>query len=133
MPRPSKYSKEILEALCKWIRSGNTYKDACMIEGISYQTFNEWRNAKPEFSDAIKKAEAMCKAVRIALVLKAGQKSWQAAAWYLERRFPEEYGRPKQSDHRNHAAIEGADRAERLVTAMIETVTNGRNKAKPSK
>src|SRR3989344_4098302 len=86
--RPSKYNDQMVEHLCRWIRAGNTYKDACAMEGISYQTFNEWRHEYSDFSDALEKAEAACKAVRIALILRAGEKSWQAAAWYLERRYP---------------------------------------------
>ncbi len=45
------------------------------------------------FSVALKKAEAECKVARIATILKASEKSWQAAAWWLERRCPDEYSR----------------------------------------
>ena len=38
----------------------------------------------PVFSVAIKKAEAECKVARIQTILKASDKSWQVAAWWLE-------------------------------------------------
>jgi len=63
------------------------------MEGISYQTFNEWRKEKSEFSDAIKKAEVECKAGRIAVIFKAAEEKWQAAAWWLERRYPQEFAK----------------------------------------
>lgn len=81
------------ESLCKWLKKGCSYKDACAMEGISYQTFNEWSKEKSEFSDAIKKAEVECKAGRIVIILRAADKSWQAAAWFLERRYPAEFAR----------------------------------------
>lgn len=93
MGRKSKYSPQMQAALCRWLRKGCSYKDACAMEGISYETYRTWQTEKPAFSVAIKKAEAECKADRIATVLKASEKSWQAAAWWLERRCPEEYGR----------------------------------------
>ena len=63
------------------------------MEGISYETFRTWQTEKSVFSVAIKKAEAECKVARIQTILKASKKSWQAAAWWLERRCPDEYGR----------------------------------------
>ena len=32
----------------------------------------------------------------VALIQKAAKDNWQAAAWYLERRYPEDYGRREQ-------------------------------------
>ncbi len=80
-------------ALCQWLRKGCSYKDACAMEGISYETFRTWEREKSVFSVALKKAEAECKVARIATILKASEKSWQAAAWWLERRCPDEYSR----------------------------------------
>lgn len=91
--RKTKFSPQMQAALCKWLKKGCNYKDACAMEGISYETFRTWEKEKSVFSVALKKAEAECKVARIATILKASDKSWQAAAWWLERRCPDEYGR----------------------------------------
>jgi hypothetical protein len=101
--RKSKYSPQMSAALCQWLKKGCSYKDACAMEGISYETFRTWEKEKSVFSVALKKAEAECKAARIATVLKASEKSWQAAAWWLERRCPEEYGRNLQEQKPQNA------------------------------
>jgi hypothetical protein len=41
----------------------------------------------------VNKAVAESESRDLATILKAAQSQWQAAAWRLERRFPEKYGR----------------------------------------
>lgn len=53
----AKYNKEIVEAICKYIRDGDSQKIACKRVGIGDTTFHDWVNAKPEFAAAIKKAK----------------------------------------------------------------------------
>ena len=76
------------------------------MEGISYETFRTWQGEKSVFSVAIKKAEAECKVARIATILKASEKSWQAAAWWLERRCPDEYSRILKEEPVNAVSYE---------------------------
>ena len=95
------------------VQKGLYYKDACVMEGISYETFRMWQTEKPVFSVAIKKAEAECKAARIATVLKASEKSWQDAAWWLECRCPDEYSRIPKEDPVNAITIEELEEAGR--------------------
>jgi len=67
---------------------------AALAGGINYDTLNEWRKKYSDFSDAIKKAEGECVVMRLARINKAGQEgTWQADAWTLERRYPQDYGR----------------------------------------
>ena len=113
--RKSKYSPQMQSALCQWLRKGCSYKDACGMEGISYETFRRWQDEKSVFCVALKKAEAECKVARIQTVLKASDKSWQAAAWWLERRCPDEYGRMvKEEKPENVVTIEELEEAGRL-------------------
>jgi len=115
-------------ALCVWLKKGCSFKDACAMEGISYETFRAWQSEKSAFSVAIKKAEAECKAARIATILKASDKSWQAAAWWLERRCPEEYGRTvKEEKPQNVVTIEELEEAGRLQDAeRYDTIEEAR-------
>lgn len=86
----AKYNPDIVDEICKYLRAGNSQKDSALLAGISEDTFYEWMK-KSEFSEPIKKAEKECKARNIAIIQKAAEKSWQAAAWYLERKFKDEF------------------------------------------
>lgn len=86
-----KYGPEITEEVARYLKNGNNRTDSVTLSGISYETFTVWMGTKPEFSEAIKRAEAECKARNITIIQKAAIKTWQAAAWYLERRFQDEY------------------------------------------
>jgi len=85
-----KYGPEITKEICSYIRAGNSYKDSATLVDISEETFYQWKK-KPEFSEAIKKAETTCKARNIAIIQKAAEKTWQAAAWWLERKYHDEF------------------------------------------
>jgi hypothetical protein len=86
-----KYNQEIVDEIAGYVQVGNTVKDACTLVGISTETYFKWLREKPEFADAIKKAEAKCKARNIARIQQATEKSWQAAAWWLERKYRNEF------------------------------------------
>ena len=117
--RKSKYSPQLQIALCQWLKKGCSFKDACAMEGISYETFRTWQSEKSVFSVAIKKAEVECKVARIQTVLKASDKSWQAAAWWLERRYGDEYGRiVKEEKPTNVVTIEEFEEAGRQQDGM---------------
>lgn len=63
--RKSKYSPQMCANLCTWVKKGCSYKDACAMEGITYETFRTWEKEKSVFSVAIKKAEAECKVAQL--------------------------------------------------------------------
>lgn len=94
MGRRSKYTPETVKKLTDAIKLGATYELACGYAGISFETFRQWRDRKPAFLDAIKAAEGVAAVGWLAKIEKAASDgTWQAAAWKLERRYPEEYGR----------------------------------------
>lgn len=53
----AKYNKQIVEAICGFIRDGDSQKLACKKVGIGDSTFHDWIKAKPEFAERIKKAK----------------------------------------------------------------------------
>lgn len=131
MGRPTKYH-DCKDSILKWVEMGSTYTDACRLEGIAYQTFLEWQDKFPEFTEALEKADALCKARRVARILAASKKSWQAAAWYLERRYKDEYSMKTLHDV-NHSITEGVENALSVVSALIEAARGAsrRPKRKP--
>lgn len=89
----SKYSKKITARICKLIRNGVFNKDAAKAATISETTFYRWMKEKREFRESIKKAEMQRKCYFILAIAKAAVRKWQAAAWYLERVYPEEFAK----------------------------------------
>ena len=93
------------------IRMGATIKQACGIAGIAVTTFNRWKHRAKEgevlYLDFF---EEMAMAVDQAIGRKlqvidqaANAGNWTAAAWWLERNFPELYGQ------RTRAELTGKD------------------------
>lgn len=91
--RRSKYTPEVVQALCEAITLGLSQKRACEACGVSTETFRTWMHSRPEFFVATKKAEGEFITRNLATIAAARVKSWQAAAWLLERRFPREFAR----------------------------------------
>ncbi len=94
----SKYNPELVDELCKYIENGASNKDAAALCDIHQATFYDWQDEKsqqyhPELSERLKKAETVCKMRCIALIQKAAITTWQAAAWWMERKYPSEFGK----------------------------------------
>jgi len=94
--RRSKYTPELEAEICKYISEGLSAVDACGLSGIGERTFFRWKNNNVNFVSAIKKAELIHKKTAASTIINAGQKTWQAAAWWLERKYPDEFAlKPK--------------------------------------
>lgn len=117
--RPSKLTEEVKDKLVKAISQGNYYEAACSYAGISYSTFREWMNKGAaeqdaaeeqegqeeqegtEFSDfleAIKKAESAAELRLVQEWQKHIPNNWQAIATFMERRYPDRWGRRERRD-----------------------------------
>ncbi len=88
-----KYTPELVNQLIEYIKAGNYIQTACDVVGISKETFYKWIKNKSDFSDAIKKAEAQAIARNLTIIQIAAKKNWQAAAWFLERKDYQNWGR----------------------------------------
>jgi hypothetical protein len=104
----SKLNPETIERITNAIRVGATLDAASRYGGITRDTFYRWLGAGRkddaegllrEFADAIDDALAGWEVTANTLIAKAAQDGvWQAAAWSLERRKPDEYGRRMRLD-----------------------------------
>lgn len=94
-----KLDRASLDRAVKLKRMGAMDKDIAAALGVRKETFSRWlHNPRTEnqrqLGQFMKRAEADYKNSVLALILKAAQEgSWQAAAWILERKYPEEYAR----------------------------------------
>ena len=89
--RPTKYNEEVVQRITQALRSGNTRRASCGYAGISEDTFAVWMKNNADFSDAIKKAECDAEVRNVAIIQKAADTTWQAAAWWLERKHKAEW------------------------------------------
>jgi hypothetical protein len=114
MARPTKYTPRTVRTLLKMLRQGTPRIHAAQAAGIHYDTFREWEKARPEFSEAIRKAESQAIADRVARIQGAAKGgNWQADAWWLERRHPNDFGRRDRIDVYEHERVR--QEAERIA------------------
>lgn len=103
MGRKLKLTPEVQQKIVSAIRAGNYAFVAAEMAGIGRSTYWRWLemgekpDAQPvyrEFRDAVKEAEAAAEVASVALIRQAAQNgTWQAAAWYLERKHGDRWGR----------------------------------------
>lgn len=103
MSRPLKLTQEVHDKIVKAITAGAYAVTAAKSAGVGESTYYRWielgskPDSKPvyrEFWEAIKEAEANAEISNVALIRTAAQAgTWQAAAWYLERKHADRWGR----------------------------------------
>jgi len=90
--RPSPYSEEIGARIIDAVRGGLTLERAAEYVGLNPSTVQGWTERRAEFGRFIKKARREHELSLLRSVEAAGEKSWQARAWCLERIF--QYAQP---------------------------------------
>ncbi len=83
MGRKSKYNEKVSGHLVDLIKSGLSFKQACLRVGISEDSFARWRKANPTFDKQIKKAKNQKK-----LSTKNGEKDQKGIESHLKTEKP---------------------------------------------
>ena len=104
--RPSKLTKVLEDKIVMLITAGNYVETACAACGLTRDSYYLWlkkgaRGEEPyvSFSDRVNEAMAMAEVRDVMTIEKAAMGGvWAAAAWKLERRNPERWGRRLQID-----------------------------------
>ncbi len=137
MARQSKLTPETQKKIVDAIAEGNYLETAAAIGGVTYTTLNNWMKkgevassgAYVEFLEAVKKAEAEAEALRVSRISKAGKEgNWQADAWYLERRYPDRWGKRIQQEvtGKDGGPLEYVQRVQELTDSDLERIILGR-------
>lgn len=107
--RVTKLNDELIKEIAGYVRDGSFYKDACILSGITEHTFYEWKRRGLEdlnnekvsvyskFLQSLKAAEAQAKAEAIKYIQRS--EDWKAKAWYLERKYNDEFGNRQKIEH----------------------------------
>jgi hypothetical protein len=95
--------EETTERICALLRAGNYDGVAARAAGVAPSTFYEWLQRgrtdragdEPyrDFRERVVKARAEGEAVHVARIAQAAQEDWHASAWFLERSYPDRWGR----------------------------------------
>jgi hypothetical protein len=101
--RPPMLSDELADTLVSMLRAGNYVGVATQAARISRATFGVWmrrgESSRPEdepyrlLRERVEQARAEGEVRNVAQIARAAAESWQAAAWLLERQYPERWGR----------------------------------------
>lgn len=101
---------ETLDRLVTMLRAGNYVSVAARAVGLSVDVLSEWleRGASSNPADApfvalreaLDRARADGEVRSVALVAAAAAENWQAAAWLLERQYPDRWSRPTLASFR---------------------------------
>lgn len=117
--RPTKLTEELIEEIAAYLRAGNYIETTAALVGIHRDSIYEWlkrgnaeklrlsNNSRArmrtrekifvQFTDTVKKAQAQSEAMLVGLIGQAAQKNWTAAAWRLERKYPDKWGRTERN------------------------------------
>lgn len=100
MPRGKKIRNEEMDKLIMDnLKLGMTQKDTAELLGFSENQFALWIKKDSDFGDAVKKAMMECKKRNIGIIQQAAIKTWQAAAWWLERKHNIEFAMRQEYEH----------------------------------
>lgn len=99
--RPTKLTPEVQEKILQALRAGNYAHVAAQYAGIHEATFYRWMQQgeqEPEgeyreFREAVMATTAAAEVRAVAHIQQAMPEDWKAAATFLERRYPDRWGR----------------------------------------
>ena len=105
--RPEIITRELIQEICNYIAAGHSYANSAKLAGIAESTFFRWRaEGQLEGADAIyqafylmvEEASAFSESEALQLIRSSANRdrNWRAAAWFLEKRFPDTYGNSRK-------------------------------------
>ena len=104
MARPSRINDSLIEQFCSILRSTHDVKMAIQKTGIGRESFYRWKRRvnkgtgtklERRFVREVRIAEADIKMFYEVKLSEHFDKNWRALAWWLERKYWQEYGRRK--------------------------------------
>lgn len=126
----SKLTEAVHNTIVLALASGCYRATAAEHAGIHVATFYRWletgeadiehgvQSPHRELCEAIKKAEADAEVQAVALIRKAAPKQWQAAAWLLERKKPDQWGRRVEHSGKIDTGAEHGQNIARIIAAV---------------
>ena len=129
--RPRKRSAARQEVFLDALRQGASREAAAAAAGIDRTTAWRWAQDDPALAAEVEQACGQAEVMMTQRVFDAAPSDWRAAAWWLERRRPETYGRHAgpTADFRKMAQrvadAEGFD-VDELMEETLRVIANSR-------
>lgn len=113
--RKTKLNPERAAKICDLLSKGNTRRASAYASGVTYESMRSWLKRAEEcesgiyveFAEAVQLAEAQAEINAVSVVTQAGFTNWTAAAWWLERKFPDDWAKTEKVKQE----VTGADRS----------------------
>lgn len=122
--RPTKRTPEARARILEAVEQGNTLDGSAKYAGMHPDTLREWRRDDAVFYEAVEKAREKMRVGMLACLTRAAvnERQWQAAAWKLERCFPEDYARKFQPVAMVSQQAQAGDEPGKIYRVAIEPV-----------
>ena len=136
MSSTTKLTPAAMDRFIQAIQLGSTIAMACKYAGFSKVSYYSWvkkAQTQPdsvfsEFRDRVEEAKGKAVVGWLAKIEKAASEgSWQAAAWKLERRYPEDYGRRVQ-ELRHTGQVDTGPDVEQMAQDIAKRIWERRNR-----
>lgn len=124
-----KLTPELADEAIKLVKGGASNADVIAWLGVAETTFYKWlrepqNDAQRQLAQGMKKAETERKLWHLQRIHKAAEEGdWKASAWYLERRYPNEYARTQ----RISGEVTAVAKSDALTEAIKETARRMEN------
>jgi len=94
MGRRTKRNPAVVAAILEALAAGQARGTAAALAGIGATTLARWVADDPDLACRVEQAEAQAVRDALGVIHRAAESgTWQAAAWWLERRYPEVWSR----------------------------------------
>lgn len=117
--KPYKATPNTIKIILDAIADGLTQRDASILAGISEDTLSLWKRENSDFSEQIRQKEIECKRKHIKNIERASEKSWQASAWWLERKYKTEFSQRIESQEISDELRESMDRGKKMFDEIM--------------
>lgn len=123
----AKLTEQLVAQMADLKSDGLSNKDICRAVGIHESTLYRWLSGKGKLhralGESLKKAEAGYKRTLLSTIRDAAMKrngQWTAAAWLLERRYPEEFAQGARD-----RAAKGSEAAPQIMLGVTVAPVKG--------
>lgn len=94
-----KLTKDGIKTALRLCRAGLPDCQIAAVLGVSKETYSRWVNHpktdnQNQLRQQLKRADAEREEALVTRIMRASDDTWQAAAWLLERRYPDRYAKP---------------------------------------
>ena len=107
MARPTKYTSEIIKRILAALEAGYSEDSACRLYDVSVSSLRRWKRRNSGFAESLEIAKGKARLHFETIFTTAAEKYPKYALLWLERRYPEEWGKdtPRRGDTEEISAL----------------------------